>query len=410
MPTDIIEMWWGCRICDGENRGRHKVCQNCGKPRGPDSPEWMPDDISPMAAVRDAKLLGKFRSGPDWKCGFCQSSQFRADGNCAQCGAEQARSVDAKSAIRGRSTRRQRVQGGTVAETVVTPRESIAPATKPDAPPTTRSILVTATSAQKTRAGIVAALVGVVVLVLYLVLRTHVVDAHVQDVRWGRAVAVERYKIRVREGWVTEPGAFDIVDTGRRVHHYDHVRVGSHQESYQEDYACGQDCRTIRGSCYTTSRSCTSNGNGSATCTGGDRVCEPDTQSCSTRYCTRTAYRTVDDYEDQPAYQEWYRYSVWAWEFERSAVTAGKTDPPTWPTDQAVNLCGAFTAGSASCQKGEQERQGARTETYAVTFVEDGGTKSYTYEPKTESEFVGLHVGDAHKIRVGIAHGVEVLP
>lgn len=416
MPTDIIEMLWGCLVCQGENLGRYKTCQNCGKPRSPDSPEWLPDDTSPMAAVRDDKLLKKFKAGPDWKCLFCQSSQFRANGNCAQCGAEQTRSTNPTSAIRGSSTRKHKVGEKTVAKTAlhlsepIVTRGTIPSFQKPAAPPTTLSILTTATSAQKTRAGIVAAILGVVVLVLFLVLRTHVVDAHVSDVTWSRSIAVERYKVRTHEGWVTEPGAFDVVDTGRRVHHYDHVRVGSHRESYQEDYACGQNCTTVRGSCYTTSRSCTSNRNGSATCTGGDRVCEPDTQSCTTRYCTRTAYRTVDDYEDQPVYQEWYRYSVWAWDFERSAVTTGKTDAPTWPTDEALNLCGAYTAGSASCQKGEQERQGQRVELYVVTFTEDGDTKPITYEPKTEREFTSFHVGDPHKLKIGIAHGVEVLP
>src|SRR5574338_1281204 len=93
MPTDIIEMFWGCLVCNGENLGRHKTCQNCGKPRTEDSPEWMPDDVSPMAAVKEPALLQKFEAGADWSCRFCGSSQFRADGNCAQCGSPQGETV-----------------------------------------------------------------------------------------------------------------------------------------------------------------------------------------------------------------------------------------------------------------------------------------------------------------------------
>jgi len=65
MPVDIIEMFWGCTTCNAKNLGRHKTCENCGAPRTDKSPEWMPGDTSPMAAVKDPALLRKFNAGAD---------------------------------------------------------------------------------------------------------------------------------------------------------------------------------------------------------------------------------------------------------------------------------------------------------------------------------------------------------
>ena len=38
--------------------------------------------------------------------------------------------------------------------------------------------------------------------------------------------------------------AIDVAPLGLRHHHYDHVHVGSHRESYSESYACGETCST----------------------------------------------------------------------------------------------------------------------------------------------------------------------
>lgn len=442
MPTDIIEMFWGCTTCSSENKGRFKTCQNCGKPRTEGCQEWMPGDTSPMAAVKDAKLLRKFTAGADWTCLFCQSSQFRDDGTCAQCGATQEINPMLSGAVVGRSTRRNHV----VAETAVkvskhvyprgtgpnglrfpkdvldvlplpadddqpfvtegsyreAPQRAAKPARTP--PPVVSDVLPSIPMRRFPMPSprLLGAIAGafIIAIALYFIFRTRVVDTRVTAVAWTYTVKVDRYQVWRREGWNTDPTAFNVHDEGSRVHHYDHVRIGSHQESYQEQYACGETCRTIKGSCYTTSRNCTSNRNGSATCTGGDRECSPDTQSCSTKYCNRTAYRTIDDYEDQPRYRDWYSWNVWDWGFNRDVVTSGSSTETHWPLEGQTQL-------NVGLKIGEQERESARLEVYQVTMAGDGDTFQYT--PKSATEFQRFSTGSPHRIKVGVAHGVEVL-
>ncbi len=373
MPTDIIEMFWGCTVCNAENKGRFKTCQSCGAPRTEDSPEWMPDDISPMAAVKDPTLLKKFKGGADWKCKYCDSSQFRADGYCAQCGSPQTDSTAEKPAKK-------------------------APATTP--PPTI--VDKSYHKSERVKYGAIAGtIIAVLVISMFLLFRTKIVDIKVSAVAWTYTVKVDRYQVWKREGWDPDPSAFNTHDEGRRVHHYEHVRVGSHIENYTVQVACGQDCRTIKGSCYTTPRSCTSNKNGSATCTGGDRVCSPDTQSCTTRYCSEPRTRTVDDYEDQPRYRTWYSWNVWDWGFNRNVVTNGNTIETHWPSPEQIHL-------GVGLAPQEKEREAGRTEKYNVTFSAKKDT--YQYEPKSLTDSQRFGLGSAHRIKVGVAHGVEVLP
>lgn len=395
MPTDIIEMFWGCLVCNAENKGRYKICQNCGKPRSENSPEWMPEDISPMAAVKDVKLLSKFSAGADWKCRYCDSSQYRADGCCAQCGSDQKESEQ----IFDKLTVVVNDDSDLIEQNVLQTSISL--------PLTDYGLgFLKAQSKFRAKFPIKKFVLGIVISVLcgfllYFVFRTKVVNATVTSTTWERTISVERYQVFSKEGWTPGFGSFDVHNDGSRIHHYDHVRVGSHQESYQESYQCGENCTTVRGSCYTTSRSCTSNRNGSATCTGGDRVCSPDTRSCSPKYCSRTKQRTIDDYQDQPRYQTWYSWKVWDWGFNRNVKTTGSTEPLFWPSNEQVHL-------NVGINYGEKERESARKESFLIRFSDQ--KESYNYEPKTENEFLQFKIGNKHKLKVGIANGVEVLP
>lgn len=435
MPTDIIEMFWGCLLCKGENKGRFKTCQSCGKPRTSDSPEWMPDDISPMAAIKDQDLLSKFKSGPDWQCKFCNSSQFRADGNCAQCGSPRTMSEQEASEKRVKTkavadiwaaevlrkakeeqNRREekgdtepppfREQTGGYRDPAVRAVDPEPVTAAIDATPSSKVSLVGVIDfiarlfpSSRTLAISVCALVFATGL--YFLLRTKEVDVTVESVSWDRVVHVDRYTTVHHDGWSPDGDAFNIQEEGRRIHHYDHVRVGSHTEHYTERVACGQDCRTVKGSCYTTSRTCTSNKNGSATCTGGDRVCSPDTTSCTTRYCNQDRTRTVDDYVEQPAYRMWYSWDRWEWVPNRDVHETGSTlENVSWPSEDKIHL-------GKNIGPGENERERGRDESFSVVMRDS--EDSYTYHPKTESEFGRFSVGSPHHLKVGLATGVEVV-
>lgn len=164
--------------------------------------------------------------------------------------------------------------------------------------------------------------------------------------------------------------------------------MGSHQESYSVSEVCGQDCST-------TPRRCTSSKNGFGTCTGGDRV-------CSAKYCNRTKYRTVDDYESQPRYRPFYAWKLWEWAYNRTVRAAGTVDAPEWPNSEAMGLC-------RFCGPKEEERMASRSETYTLRLHSKEENEDLRSEVNIGT-FNTVKIGDSRRLKVGIVHGVEVLP
>ena len=95
MSKRKIEMTWRCSACDTVNKGRHKVCQSCGDPKGADERFEMPQDTAQAATVTDAALLKLAHAGADWRCGRCDAHNSGARGSCSQCSA--AREADSPS-------------------------------------------------------------------------------------------------------------------------------------------------------------------------------------------------------------------------------------------------------------------------------------------------------------------------
>lgn len=383
MPTDIIEMHWGCTNagCKADNLGRHKTCQNCGKPRTKDAREWLPSDISHEAAVKDPVLLKKAKAGRDWECRFCKSTQFRADGNCAQCGSPQEQSRDSKPPVAYAAPQTAPASSGR--------RRKYTTVDRAEASVTARKFALWP----------VFVGVGVLsfVLVLYILFRTKDFDATVASVSWERSVKIERHEKVHDSGWQVPSGAENVNNLGSRVYDHEKVAQGTHQEAYEVKVKCGQTCETVKGKCTTTPRNCKSNGNGFATCTGGDKVCTPDTKSCVDKMCPETRYRDVPTMVDRPIYRDWYEWDVWEWHYNRTVSSRGNTTTDVaWPGEK--QMWEAWEPGT--------ERVESRSETYSVLF---SARESYTYHPTSEAEFKTFKVGDQHRLKVGTAHGVSIL-
>lgn len=429
MPTYQIEMMWKCSQCGhSPNRGLARHCVSCGFPKNDKCEEFFPDDISESNAIRDSEKLALATAGADWKCKYCDSLQSSTGPFCSYCGSDRetgskpwqakVKSItqDVKTGEKlenaptvTREGGKIVVEGGTVTQDfllglasgrvpirdVDEPRpehrsdESAWSSPYRGAPRATfqetDDIKPFATPFPWKKVGVSILVAAALAVVLWLVFRTKIVDAEVSSVSWAYKVHIDRYQVWHRDGWSADPGAFDIRNEGQRVHHYDKVVSGSHQEPYSESYSCGETCTT-------TPRTCTSNKNGSATCTGGDRSCSPKT-------CTRTAYRTVTDYRDEPRYQAWYSWNVWDWGFNRTVTKSGTDMEPGWPPSEQL---------VAVLQPGEQERQ-RREEFYQITFAASNA-KAYSIEPKNYSDFMRFPRGRHVRLKVGIAHGVEVLP
>lgn len=408
MPTDIIEMLWECPACKRTVLGRFKACSNCGQFRPPDVKEWMPDDVSHAAAVKDAELLGRFSGGEDRHCEYCGSSQWNVDKCCKRCGSpahpeEEIKAIEAASEL-PISRREQDIPGGRDPD-AYTRRVS------PDWPP--KPVVQRKRPSQvmyeddfgshpedylpKRRIEAIAILVGVIGLIgliLYLIFHTVAHPATVTATQWTHTTEVQRNQVMHHDGWDPPGDAFNVHNDGRRVHHYDHVVDHYDTVSYTYQEACGQTCTPIPRNCSTTPRNCTSNKNGSATCTGGDTVCTGGGQSCSTKYCSRTGTRQEARYRDDPVYRDYFDWDVWEWVHNRNVVTAGMDTKPYPPTADQIKL-------------GERERT-RDEETYTVTFTDDDDHETHSYTPGSLGEFQTLPKGTKKVIDVGTMGGVSI--
>ena len=408
MPEFTIEMLWDCAVCKAKrNLGLERHCRNCGHPKDDRDPEYMPDNVTVADALEGDKRR-RGLAGPDWKCAYCGSLQNPLNKCCTECGVPQGeKAKKAWEAPVTTATFEPTTGTKTSSETHTehveepkrdTPVKAFTAGYRDNAADLPIPRLSMSLAAKR------ALIIGPPAIILFglllwLVFRTKVVDAHVTAISWTHSVKIERYQVWHHDGWYPEQGAFNVQNDGRRIHHYDHVKVGSHTENYTARVACGSDCRTVRGSCTTTPVRCTSNRNGTANCSGGDRVCDPDRQECTTRYCDEPRTRSVDDYEDQPRYQDYYEWDVWDWGYNRTVVSSGSTTQENWPSDDALKPTHLNT--------GEQERESGRVADHDVTFSD--GKDSWHLHPSTCVEFERYPVGGAWRIKVGLAHGVEVL-
>jgi hypothetical protein len=454
MPTDVVELLWQCPItnCKTIVPGLTKECPKCGRFRTDEEADIWPGDISHAAALKDAAKIKAGLASPDWRCAYCGASERATDGNCVRCGSKKSegREVSTPTTIaegdedgnvrRIFSVQKNRVTKGqplifrmpaairdmpvhvVIGEDALndlpkveasdpfppTAQQSAAAWVRRQAPPPADTWVAPPPPlrggfggflAGLTRMQLVAGGVGtsfcLIGLLVWWLFHTRVVDVEVKSAHWERVIHVDRYAVHGHDGFDPPSNAFEVNDLGQRVHHHDHVLVGHHDEHYTERVSCGQDCRQ---DCRTTPRNCTSNKNGSATCTGGDAVCS---DVCTTKYCNEDRTRTVDDYEDQPRYREYYSWKAWEWAHERDAVVGGFfAKDVAWPTQDQHRIGEGLSAG-------QQERVAGREESFDVTFFGDSDT--WTYHPKSVEEFAKLPLNSAHRIQVNHAGSIVVL-
>ncbi len=394
MSSYEIEMLWTCSVCKHSgNRGlKDRYCCNCGHKKDASDPERMPDDTSEAAALAGEEKR-KAEAGSDWICKYCQANQNQLNKHCGNCGGDKdgTRLVSpAQAEVIGREVREDFQEA--VRETERIGREldeyserraraSYQPTWSGDPLPD-RMRRVSGWLA----AGLALALI---VWFLFWLFTPHVVDTKVSQLYWQHDTTIERYAIHRHEGWTPSFDAIEAVPLGMRHHHYDRVHVGSHREPYQDRYACGQDCSTSPS--YTT---CSSNSNGTARCTkhGG-------TRSCSTKYCYRTEYRTVQDYENVSRKQMWFMWKAWDWAYHRTVSRSGFTHDTTWPKESDL---------TAWLADGERERS-SRHASYKITFTDLKDGDTYFIRPN-ETQFAAYDMRERFKLKVNNAGSVEVMP
>jgi len=413
MPVDVFECHWRCRACQHKNLGRDEKCFSCGKVKDDKDEEIMAEDLGPGYGVKDPELLKKFTAGADWVCRYCKGHERNTKGECSNCGGGKKEGTSRDSAETEYLKRKSALSpeppliGGSYRRA---PKRE-----KPDAwPPqvidrsggkkreepvddAVRRFTVNTKPAKVVLALVGAFLFGVL---LFFLLRPRIYDATVGSVQWTHTVIVDRYAVYTDEGFEEKrPGsAFDIEDRGRRVHHHDHVVDHYETRRHTRQVTCGQDCRTTQN-CTTTPRHCSSNKNGSMTCSGGDRVCSPQT-SCTTRYCSEPYTTEEAVYRDDPVYRPWYSWKNWEWHENRRVIETGATTETFWPNPEKIGLDRDLSDGER-----ERSRQEAR---YTVNFTADKG--EYSYEPVGLAEFQKFGVGSKHRIKVTLGSVAVLAP
>lgn len=390
--TYQIEMLWDCPAGHYRILGRHKICTECERPKTDDESFYMPDDTSSVTRIVDRDLLTDALAGEDWHCRYCQSSQKRRDGSCANCGSDQSETISVPHSYS------------------FGPKSKPAPSKRPEKlPPPARlpklqkeyplPLEEEFVPKQKWNKWFLA-IPGVLFLIGLLIwgFQPKEYDTVVSDVYFQHIVHVERYQVVNDSGWDYPARAFDVSREGKRVHHHDKVIDHYDTEKYKVDVSDGETCHTTP--VKVTKGRCKSNKNGFATCSsdkrsGGDRICK-------TKYRKENRTRKVPVYRDEPVYREWYSWKEWTWRPNRHVEASGHTLDVRWPSEEEIALCG-------TCSSGEQERV-VNDDSYSVKFTNEV-TKddSWNYSPKTLNEFKTYPIGSKHHIRVTMGM-VTVVP
>ena len=325
----------------GEDEGLR--CSNCGSQKA-DEPWIMPEYVEAAPAITDPALLERAKAGENWTCGSCRHEERALHQSCSVCGAP-------------------RDSGQSV--TPVALSQAPEPEPGPRLTPERRRLF--------------ALIVGGITLTcaLYAIgnylFGTHTTTATISAVLWQRAAWLEERHIKDGSDWSDElrAGAFDATCDRKLRKHVDcnPHKCNAHTVSYScnctggDSYQCG------------SSRSCTSNNNGSATCTDTPKYCR-NPRLCQT--CTRTEWDTC--YDRCPVFGEFCRYRYPLWEEIARKTASGADLKPWWPELVAI---------------GQDQRVG-RSEAYTVKFTD--GEHVWKTQPRDETEFTRNVPGSRRRV------------
>jgi len=339
------QMLWDCRFCGTEKLlgVTHRHCPNCGAAQDP-AWRYFPAEED-MVAVEDHKYVGA-----DKICPACSQPNSAANTYCTECGADLATGktadLQAERVIgTGRAdadTRRDVVKDQFVAEMQRVQAQ------------TPRSAFLGLRTKEWGIIGGVVVLAAIVITAVFAFTYRQDASGQVSALTWQRTVEIQDYQPYAKSGWdETVPADAYGQTCDRRERGKRQVPDGSHQECKDVDQGDG----SFRREC-----------------------------------------KTVQDYSEEPVYDQWCTYTVDRWDYKRKASTSGegKSPPPDWPQ---------VTLASGSGRYGE-ERVGARHETYTVVVRDDGGeTHECAFED--QSTWDQYEVGTAVTLKLYITGGAD---
>jgi hypothetical protein len=319
-----VQLEWTCPFCNGRNPGPEKICQTCGAPQ-PDNVEF--HQPAQEELVQDESLIAQAKAGPDMHCPYCGARNPAGSEQCHNCMGDLSEAAVRQS---GRVLGAHRDQP---AAPVVCPFcQTENPATNrqcgncgaaldaPTAAQKEETAVAQPAARPKNRLGLIL-VAGLFLLVcaglFFLFTSTEEVTGEVVDTTWTRTIIIEAFGPVERSGWQ------DAIPAAAAVN------------------SCEERFRRVQ----------------SDPAPNAERV-------CGTPYTIDTGTglgEVVQDCEYH-VYEPWCSYMVDEWHTFDEASLNGQGLNASWPTLQLVS----------------DQREGARSERYEVTFAGDGTIYRYT--------------------------------
>lgn len=378
----IIEGTWNCSSCGTERiLARHLKCPNCNNPREQTGGESNFDFGAQTASgglagasVTDEKVLERAKSGPDWYCGFCQTSNAANFASCKNCGAERK--------DKGGQGEVKELPGPNTATARAAAAQAAAAKTHQKQSRTLKVVF-----------GSVLALFATCGTCSYFGFRTKELTAERVAAKWERTAHRESFSATVARDWrdrlnVTAPVM--PVDGKGEVPGVQNIRDCQTKQRGTRKVADGTETvcetKTRKVQCGSEEHCTTKNlGNGFAeeTCRDVPKYCSESYESCS----EQTRYR------DEPVFDEECAYDTFAWERVDTQSLSGGDFAPRWP----------------ALEPGAHDRI-VREERYevALRYQEDEETKEHLHQPKDEAEFKLWEGRQQVTIKTSLLGGVEV--
>jgi hypothetical protein len=345
-----VELEWICPNCATRNPGPNKFCNGCGAPQ-PEKVEF--EQALEEKLVTDQDLIARAQAGPDVHCPFCGARNAAGAKFCGACGGDLAGAAARESGRVVGAHRREPaadVQCPTCGTANPASNRSCsncgAPLTKE---PTPAPKPAAPTGAVRRGLPLIPLLGGGLLcalaafVVFGLLLRTEEHTGEVTAVSWERSIPVLALVPVEREAWRDEIPA----DAEMGACHQEH-RYTSDEPASNAEEVCGTPYTVDTG-------------------TGVGEV----VQDC--------VYEVYDDR---------CTYTAMDWDVFDVVTRTGSDLDPAWPE---LNLAA-------------DQQQGEPTEEYAVTFVSDGET--YTYTVDDADSFSQFEVGSSWILQLNALGGI----
>jgi len=342
-----VRLEWTCPSCGRRNPGPVKICAGCGAPQ--------PEDVAFEQAaqetlISDAAEIQQAKAGPDAHCAFCGTRNPAGATHCSQCLADLS---EGKGRARGRVVGAHRKEaaadvacpacGSLNAATAPICSQCGANLTQPQPDAESRPVA----AARKRRNAVGFIVLGAIVLIIglffFLLLRTDETVGTVNNVSWTRSISVESLAPVTYEEWREDIPAGAVIGE------------------------CRQEVSHVQ-----------------------DEPAENAEQVCGTPYTVDegTGFGEVVQDCEYHVYADRCEYTVEEWQEVDVATMTGADFNPAWPQLQLAT----------------GERAGEEEEEYEVVFSADG--RSYTYRTEDAAEFARFEIGSRWILHVNTFNAV----